>query len=153
MKEKIMYTFTQTTYQFFSLKKYVLRFQVEKSMKEGKATHDWDCLHMLIYCWKLFRYCSNGWISVETKIAKIYSLTRTLYFTHLLSFCILFLVIFKTIRISTEVIMLIPKGTSCHPWKNCKNFCEVSTCPGLYKLWPAMKMTCQCNHSCNHFLS
>lgn len=39
-------------------------------MKEGKATPDWDYLHMLTYCWKLFRYCSDGWIPVETKIVK-----------------------------------------------------------------------------------
>lgn len=78
---------------------------------------------------------------------------KNLFFTPLLYFYILFLVISKTIGMSTEVIKLMPKGTSFHPWKKCKNFCEVPICPGLYKLWSAMKMTCQCNHSCNHLLS
>lgn len=122
-------------------------------VKKGKATPDSDYLHVLIYSSKLFRYCSDGWIPVESKIVKIYSLTRTLFFTPLLSFCMLFLVIPKTIGMPTEVVKVMPKGTSFHPWKNCRNFWDVPICPGLYKLWSAMKMTWQCNHSCIHLLS
>lgn len=40
MKEKNYVHFLHKPYIFFSLKKYVLKFQVEKSMKEGKATSD-----------------------------------------------------------------------------------------------------------------
>lgn len=54
MKEKNYVHFLHKPHtNFFSLKKYILRFQVEKNMKEGKATPDWDYLHMLRYYWKV----------------------------------------------------------------------------------------------------
>lgn len=84
-------------------------------------------------------------IPVEFKIVqRIHSLTRRYFsllcylFTH---YCWFFLKLMERLQ------KLIPKGTSFHPWKKCKNFWEVPISPGLYRAWSAVKMTRLCSHS------